>query len=113
MTTNTHTAAVRSIYEVHPDPTDVVSGLALVTYIASVAARRERLKKAIVSAMFDENRGIGILVRDAGMREHLANALGFDRTAEARSEFSVPEGTGYARRGTIEGVDVIVWNVEP
>lgn len=112
MTTNTQTN-VRSIYEVHPDPTDIASGLALVTYIATVAARRKNLCKAIVSGQFHEERGIGILVRDAGQREHLANALGFERAPWARETFRVPEGEGHARLGTIEGVEVRIWNLEP
>jgi|1186.fasta_scaffold1220005_1 hypothetical protein len=112
MTTNSETT-VRSIYEVHPDPTDAVAGTALVTYIVAVAARRDRLRTSIISTQFHQKRGIGILVKDAGQREHLANALGFERASWNRVEFKTPEGTGHARVGTIEGVEVHIWNLEP
>jgi hypothetical protein len=112
-TKSTYNADVRSIYEVHPDPTDVVAGAALVTYIVAVAAKRDHLRTAITSVQFDAERGIGILVQDAGQREHLANALGFERSEWARETYRSNVGTGSARLGTIEGVEVRIWNLEP
>lgn len=113
MTTKTNSPVVRSIYQVNPEPADVVSGAALLTYIVSVAARREHLRDSVLSIQFDRVRGIGILVKDAGSREHLANALGMPRDAGSYKENRTNVGTGMARVGTIECVEVWIWNLEP
>lgn len=102
---------VDTVYQKNANVQDPVLGAAVVAMILAVAAARADLRHAVVSFQFDAERGVGILVRDAGHRQHLANALRFERHI---TEFWIrTQGTGYSREGVIEGIAVRIWNLEP
>jgi hypothetical protein len=109
---STHTPGVRShLTLVNADPANVGTGAAVMSLIVAEATRRPHLAEAIESIQYDVNRGVGVLVNDAGARQHLANALGFEgRTFDFRLH---GVGTGISRGGVMAGVQVTVWNIEP
>lgn len=110
----THTPGTVSIARgVNVDTSDISIGQAVVNFIVAQATSSRRaahLEKKIQSTQFDRDRGVGILVDDAGAREHLANALKFDRNVMKLARGSW--GTGFGRTGTILDVKVTIWNVE-
>jgi hypothetical protein len=105
-------ASQTALYNVNADPADVSTGLAVTALVLAAATRRPHLRDAVTSFQYDTKRGLGIRVKDAGHRQHLANALGFD--PELGSRFRVPAegGTGVTRSGVIEGITVYIWNLE-
>jgi hypothetical protein len=107
----TETSTNATLYQVNPDPADPATGHAVTGLILATAHRRAHLRDAIVSFEYSTERGIGIRVDDAGQRQHLANALGFDTVL---AEFRVPQlhGKGISRSGTIEDIPVYIWNLE-
>lgn len=106
MTTTLATAILKNI-----DTTNAPSGLNVASLIATESERREHLRGHIVSAQWDRDRGIGILVDDAGHRQHLANALGFDPEI---TRYQTQFGTGFARTSNdFAGYKVTIWNLEP
>ncbi len=106
------TPGVRShLTIVNADPANVATGTAVMSLIVAEASRRPHLAEAITSIQYDTERGVGVLVTDAGTRQHLANALGFHSQTE---DYRLPRiGTGIARRGQMAGVLVTIWNIEP
>lgn len=90
---------------------NIGTGLALANIIVSEAERRTDMEGKIQSAQYDRDRGIGILVKDEGTRQHLANALGFN-TKGRPSQYKVNGSTGYGRKGQMFGYDVTIWNVD-
>jgi hypothetical protein len=107
----TKTAGPRShLAIVNADPANAVTGTAVMSVIVAEAARRPHLKDSIHSIQFEKDRGIGVLVIDAGAREHLANVYGF---APDLIQYNLRgAGMGYARQGEMAGVQVTIWNVE-
>lgn len=98
-------------YQKNADTTNPFQGNAVIAIVLAAAAQRDDLRTGIVSFQYDAERGVGILVKDAGVRQHLANALRFEKTVEY---FPVSKlGTGFTRTGEIEGVGVRIWNLEP
>jgi hypothetical protein len=96
---------------VNADPANVATGTAVMSLIVAEATRRPHLAEAILSIQYDIERGVGVLVIDAGARQHLANVLGF---ASHTTDYRLRNvGTGIARDGEMAGVQVIVWNIEP
>lgn len=95
---------------VNPDAESLTIGIAVMSMISAQAANRHPLAKAITSIQWDEGRGVGVLVRDAGARQHLAACLGFEKTiTQHRTQF----GMGAKRQGHMLGIPVTVWNIEP
>jgi hypothetical protein len=103
--TSTSIASVKNA-----DTTSPVTGIAVTNLIVAEAARRVHLADGILSAQWDRERGIGLLMADAGQRQHLANALDFDKTVETFYVRSI--GTGLSRSGTMFGFTVTIWNLE-
>jgi hypothetical protein len=101
-----------TLYSVNPDPADIGTGLAVTSLVLAAAARRPHLRDAITSFQYDTERGLGIRVKDAGHRQHLANALGFDALVGERFRVPAEGGFGQARSGSIEGITVYIWNLE-
>lgn len=102
-----------TLYNVNADPADAVTGHAVLGLILAAAARRPHLRNAIESFQFDTERGIGVLVKDAGQRQHLANALGFaPKVTSFRVNSGGFQGTGNRRNSVIEGIKVTIWNYE-
>lgn len=110
MTTSTQNSP--ALYNVNADPADAATGHAVLGLVLAAAARRPHLRGSIVSFQFDQERGIGILVQDAGHRQHLANSLGFDGEIQDFRVSSPAPGVGYQREGMIEGILVRIWNFE-
>ncbi len=108
MTTKQGTYASGTI--VNADGTNAASGAAIIATVVAEAPRRTHLVDGIVSVQWDRERGVGILVDNAGQRQHLANALKFDPAVWAINMRAL--GQGYARGGTLLGHDVTIWNVE-
>lgn len=95
---------------VNADPANVATGTAVMSLIVAEASRRPHLAEAITSIQYDTERGVGVLMVDAGTRQHLANALGFAKDVfEGRHR---PEGQPLMRTGMMAGVEVNIWNVE-
>lgn len=92
---------------VNVEATAALTGNAALAIVLAQAARRPHLIDAIQSFVWDRESGLSIIVRDAGERQHLANALGFPaevhRLILARDYVS-------ARRGTLLDVEVTIWN---
>jgi hypothetical protein len=97
-------------YQKNAETTSPLQGHAVIALILAVAERRPHLQASIQSFQYDQERGIGILVKDAGHREHLANALKFDKKVYLRPQML---GSELLREGEIEGVHVVIWNLEP
>lgn len=111
MTTTTSTASVTTI--VNPNPASVALGVATMSLILAMIVDRPHLRDAILSIQFDVERGVGILVKDAGTRQHLANTVRLGHRMDVE-EFAVKGiGKGFARTGEINGQDVTIWNIEP
>jgi hypothetical protein len=113
MTTQTNSP----MYLVNVDPADAGTGYAIIGLVIAQANKpsRTHLHNSVLSFRFDSERGVGILVRDAGARQHLANALrlgGPKDVDESRLTFEGVRGVGYFRSGTIEGIPVQIWNFE-
>lgn len=104
--TQTHMTALKNVTATNP-----VSGLAAMGMIGAEITRRSNLVDKMESIQWDEKRGIGVLMKDAGARQHAANALGLPTEIE---RFQVERiGTGFARTGPFLGVQVTIWNLEP
>lgn len=92
---------------VNVEPTASVTGAAVLAVVLAQAARREHLVDAIQSFVWDRESGLSIVVRDAGERQHLANALGFPQGVE---NLILPRDYAQARRGVILDTPVTIWN---
>jgi hypothetical protein len=111
MTTTTSTAAVTTI--VNPNPASVALGVAVQNLILASVVDRPHLRDGITDINWNVERGVGVLVKDGGIRQHLANAVKVGGPKDV-SEFAVRGiGTGYAREGELLGVKVTIWNIEP
>lgn len=104
------------LYLVNADPADPLTGYMIIGLVMAQANKpsRTHLHGSVLSFQYDQERGIGILVRDAGARQHLANALALGSPKDV-NEFRITSpipGTGYARYGEIEGITVKIWNFE-
>lgn len=113
MTTTTNSP----MYLVNVDPADAGTGYAIIGLVIAQVNKpsRTRLHGALLSFQFDSEHGVGILVRDAAARQHLANALrlgGPKDVTETRLTYQGVKGTGYFRDGTIEDIPVKIWNFE-
>lgn len=97
-----------SLVNVAPD--SILLGHAVVGLALAHAATREHLAGGIESFHFERTGGVVLRVADAGVRQHLANALGLDKSVD---ESRTKEGTVYIRTGFHLGVPVQVWNLEP
>ena len=93
------------------DASNATTGVAVASLIMAEANRREHLAGHVASIQWDRSRGIGVLVDDAGHRQHLANALALNPSIIKISNTG-GLGTGYGRMGTFTGYAVTVWNVE-
>jgi hypothetical protein len=116
MTTKGNVDEHMPLYLVNVDPADPGTGYAIIGLVMAQAHKpgRTHLHGSVLSFQYDQERGIGILVRDAGARQHLANSLGLG-TPKDVEEFRITSpipGTGYARNGEIEGIAVKIWNFE-
>lgn len=104
------------LYLVNADPADPGTGYAIIGLVMAQANKpsRTHLHGSVLSFQYDQERGIGILVRDAGARQHLANALhlGSPKNVEEFRITSPVPGKGFARTGVIEGIAVRIWNFE-
>lgn len=108
---STRTLGTRShLTVVNPDPSNAVTGAAVVSLIVAEAARRPHLVDAIQGLSYSPGR-VGVIMRDAGTRQHLANALGFG--PDVHEGKARREGKPYMRSGEMVGIEVNVWNVEP
>jgi hypothetical protein len=107
----TKTAGERShLTIVNSDPANILTGVSIQLAIVSEAQRRPHLMDGISTVQWNRDNGVSVLVNDAGIRQHLANALGFEPKVE---EYGIRElGTGFARTGEMAGVPVMIWNVE-
>lgn len=98
-------------YQKNVDTSNCFQGNAVVALILAAAAQRDHTRNGLVSFQYDATRGVGVLVVDAGVRQHLANSLKFDSiVSEVRVNGMC---LGYCRTGKIEGIDVTIWNLEP
>lgn len=102
--------STHSLSLVNVAPDSVLIGHAVIGLALAQAASREHLAAGIESFHFDREGGISIKVTDAGVRQHLANALNLFRDVTIRN---LREGTMYARSGFHFEVAVTVWNLEP
>jgi hypothetical protein len=110
MTTTTSVAAVSTI--VNPNPQSVALGVAVQNVILAQIVDRPHLQNGIQTIQYDQDNGVSLLVKDGGIRQHLANALRLGGPKDV--ERTVVPGTGivgYAREGKILGVVVRVWSV--
>lgn len=113
MTTTTNAP----LYLVNADPADPCTGYAIIGLVMAASNKpgRTHLHGSVLSFQYDQERGIGILVKDAGARQHLANSLGLGEPKDVDSQaltFNGVRGTGYFRSGVIEGIPVKIWNFE-
>lgn len=92
------------------DPNRITSGMAVASLIAAEAERREDIK--VQSVQYDRDRGIGVLVEDAGDRQHLAAALGLNTRGRTTTFRVSGIGVGEGRSGEMLGYKVTVWNLE-
>lgn len=90
--------------------TSVATGQAVIGLILAQAFERDHLRSNIQSFQYDSDFGVGILMKDAGSRQHLASALGFDRAISAIKDGN--RTIGAARKGHLLGVQVTVWDRE-
>jgi hypothetical protein len=105
------------LYLVNSDPADPGTGYAIIGLVMAQAnkPKRTHLHGCVLSFQYEQERGIGILVRDAGARQHLANALALGTPKDVDSKpltFDGVRGTGHFRSGVIEGIKVKIWNFE-
>lgn len=111
MPTKSSIASTATVLNV--DPTDVGTGQAIINMIMAVVTadrRAAHLRKGVESIQFHEKHGVGVLCKDAGVREHLANALRFpSKTTDGQR---TREGLPVVRTGRILDVEVKIWNVE-
>lgn len=94
---------------------DANTGMAVANLImAQVNADRRRLHLAggVQSVQWDRQRGIGLLMNDAGQMIHLANLLSLTATMVPRAIDGGRRGVGRGRTGTFAGHTVTVWYVE-
>lgn len=111
MTTQS-TASVTTI--VNPNPASVALGVAVQSLILASIVDRPHLRDGITDINWNNERGVGVLVTDAGVRQHLANAVRVGSPKDKPTKYNVHGiGTGYAREGELLGVKVTIWNIEP
>lgn len=109
--TTTSTASVTTI--VNPNPASIALGVAVQNLILASIVDRPHLRDGITDINWNVERGVGVLVKDGGIRQHLANAVKVGGVKDV-TEFAVRGiGTGYAREGELLGVKVTIWNIEP
>lgn len=107
--TTTSTAAVTTI--VNPNPQSVALGVAVQNVILAQIVDRPHLQNGIQTIQYDQDNGVSLLVKDGGIRQHLANTLRLGGPKDV-VKYPVPGvGVGYAREGEILGVIVRVWSV--
>jgi hypothetical protein len=105
----------RTLRLVNADTSDPLAGHAVMGRIIAAAAApgRTHTRNAIVSIQFQGGRGVGVLMKDAGTRQHLANALGLPgRVLESRTAIDGVPVVGYFREGEMDGINVQIWNGE-
>lgn len=107
MTTTLHDAVLKNV-----DTRSIATGLAVANVIVAEAERREHLEGKILSVQYERERGIGILVSNAGERQHLAAALGFNTRGRTKQYKVSGIGVGEAREGQMLGYTVSIWNLE-
>jgi len=108
MTSTLATAILKNI-----DAENATTGVAVMALIMAEANRREHLAGAVQSVQWDRTRGIGVLVDDAGHRQHLANALSLGVPKDIFQVTMRGLGHGEGRQGVFAGFHVTVWNMEP
>jgi hypothetical protein len=106
--THVSTTSVKNV-----DTANASNGAAAIsTVVAACTARARKIR--LQSTGWDAKSGVGIVVYDEGDRDHLANIFGFDIKGKAPEQIPYPTrlGKAYARRGSVNGVPTVIWNVE-
>jgi hypothetical protein len=108
--TTTSTASVTTI--VNPNPASVALGVTVQSLILAMIVDRPHLRDGITDINYNVERGVGVLVKDAGIRQHLANTVKVGEPKDVTEYKVAGLGTGYAREGELLGVKVTIWNLE-
>lgn len=97
---------------VNVDASAAAVGGSVLAFVLAQATRPHGVDGAplinyVESFVWDRDGGLSVVVVNAGVRQHLANALGFAKDVH---DLILPRDYAQARRGFVLNVPVTIWN---